>query len=112
MDQEKQDEKQGFYSAAYTLEEVAALVSQEMDETIEDELTAVRIAIRRVMEEMKEELETAEFAKMVGLIFRGTNSVAQLLRTQRAVSGMAADGMLGAVAQILQELETEQDWQV
>ena len=105
-------EKESFYQSAYSLEEVADLVSQEIDNGLEDELTAVRVALRRVLMKMGEELEAAEFVRMAGLIFRGANTVAQLLRTRRAISGEAMDGLLGAMAQVLQELETERDWKL
>lgn len=112
MDPEKQTPKIGFYKTAYTLEEVADLVNLEMNGELGDELTAVRVAIRRVMEKLGEELETAEYARMAALVFRGANTMAQLLRTRRAISGQAMDGLLGAIAQGLQELETERDWKL
>jgi hypothetical protein len=105
-------EKESFYQPAYTLEEVADLVSLEMDEGLADELSAVRVAIRRTLEKMKEELEAAEFARMAALIFRGANTAAHLLRTRRAIRGQAVDGLLAAVAQAIQELETERDWKL
>jgi hypothetical protein len=112
MEIEKHKPVKGIYSAAYTLEEVTALISQEMDNLLEDELTAVRIALRRTLLKLREDLEPAEFAVMVSLTLKGANTIANLLRTRRAISGQAADGLTGAMAQILLELEIEQAWKI
>ena len=105
-------EKGSFYEPTYTLEEVADLISLKMEEGVEDELTAVRIAIRRTLLKMEAELDAAEFAIMAALIFKGSSTVAHLLRTRRAISGQAADGLLGAIAQAIQELGIERDWKI
>lgn len=112
MDQEKQTPKIGFYKPTYTLEEVADLVTLEIDKQLEDELTAVRVTIRRVLGKMDAELEPAEYARITSLVFQGATTIANLLRTRRAISGQAMDGFLGAIAQAIQELETERDWKL
>ncbi len=78
--------KQDFYSRYYTLEEIADMVGMAMDNTLDDELAATRIAVRRVMQQLKKELTADEYAHMASLIFRGTNTVARLLRIKRSLS--------------------------
>jgi hypothetical protein len=88
-EQEDQDSKQvdlGFYGRCYTLEEVADMVGLAMDDTLDDELAATRIAVRRVMQQLKKELTADEYAHMASLIFRGTNTVARLLRIKRSLA--------------------------
>ena len=78
--------KQGFYSSTYTLKEIADMVGLAMDDTLDDELAASRIAVRRVMQQLHEELSADEYAHMAGIIFRGTNTIARLLRVNRELS--------------------------
>jgi hypothetical protein len=81
-----------------------------MDDNLDDEVTAVRVATRRTLEKMKAELSTAEFAKMTRLIFSGASVVASLLRARRAISGQSAEGILNGMVQIIQELANERVW--
>jgi hypothetical protein len=73
------------------------------------EIAAARETVRRLWEEVNSEpaLTPSELARLAPLIFRGTRTVALLLRDQRALTGMAADGIAGAVAQLLDELSSE-----
>jgi hypothetical protein len=89
------------------LEEVATLVSLALDDGLEDEVAASRIAVQRVMEELREELSPAEFARLAGLVFRGSDTIARLLRAQRELSGDSAEGIAGAIAEALDALGDE-----
>jgi len=42
--------------------------------------------VRRVMQQLKKELTADEYAHMASLIFRGTNTIARLLRIKRSLS--------------------------
>ena len=112
MDIKNQPDKQGFYDTAYTLQEVADLVNLAMNDSLGDEITAVRIATRRTLLKLEEDLETAEFLKLVDQVHKGANTVANLLRAQRAISDQAANGLLKAIAQVIQELATEKAWAI
>ena len=85
-EEESKSAKQSFYSPTYTLEEIADMVGLAMDDTLDDELAATRVAVRRVMQQLQEELSADEYAHMAGIIFRGTNTVARLLRINKALS--------------------------
>jgi hypothetical protein len=56
---------------------------------------------------LEEELEPEEYARFASLLFNGARTIAQLLRAQRALSGEAAEGISGAMAQALNELGSQ-----
>lgn len=97
----------GFYGRVMTVQELADLVSHSADETLHDEIAATRVALRRVMQQLDEEMEPGEYGRLAALIFRGAGTVARLLRANRALSGEAADGIAGAIGQALDELSSE-----
>ena len=100
----------GFYSSTYTVEELADLVSHAIDDSLDDELSATRVAVRRVLEQLHGELPAEEYSRLASLIFTGANTIARLLRTQRVLSGDSADSISGAIAVALDELANE--WNV
>ncbi len=115
-------ETHGFYDRAYTLEELADLVANAANMTLDDEIAAVRVGIQRAMlkikdgrtndidkegDEYQRDLTAAEYAALASLITTGANTVARLLRARRSVSGDAADGIAGAIAQALDEIGNE-----
>ena len=115
-------ETHGFYDRAYSLEELADLVAHAANMTLDDEIAAVRVGIQRALlkikdgrtndidkegDEYERDLTAAEYAALTGLITTGANTVARLLRARRSVSGDAADGIAGAIAQALDEIGNE-----
>jgi hypothetical protein len=103
----EQDTRAPRLEEAPQLEEIALLVNLALDDSLEDEVAASRIAVQRVMEELREELSPAEFARLAGLVFRGSDTIARLLRAQRELSGETADGMAGAISEALDALGDE-----
>jgi hypothetical protein len=106
----------GFYSAALDPNELADLVAFADDLSLNDEIALARVILRRVMIHLKlpvtdrpaeQRIDDADLARLAGLVLAGTRTVARLLRDQRALSGDAADGFAGAIAQALDELSTE-----
>ena len=95
------------HAAGPELEDVAALVSLALDDSLEDEVAASRIAVQRVMEELRQALSPAEFARLAALVFRGSDTIARLLRAQRELSGETAEGMAGAISEALDGLGDE-----
>jgi hypothetical protein len=91
----------------YDLKEVANLMAQISEKPLDTEIVNVRAAVRQTMTRLHEELPTDEFARLVRLIFSGSTTIANLLRTQRALGGAAADGLAGAISQVLEEIATE-----
>ncbi len=97
----------GFYGTTYTPAEIADLVSQTSPNDLQDEITAARVAIRRLLQQFQPEMDPVEYGKLARLVFTGANSVARLLRTQRVLSGDSADGIAGAIGRALDELSNE-----
>lgn len=98
------DERDSFYQEAYTLEEVADLLNKAMDEDLDDELGASRVAIRRVMKKLEDELSPAEFARLASLIFTGINTIARLLQAKRSLADGSDEELASVIAQGLDEV--------
>lgn len=101
--------KHGFYSRTFSFQELADLLTAQPP-NLTDEIIVSRIALRRLMEAVSDpnmNPTMEQFASVCDLVFTGSRTVARLLRDQRALSGAAADGIAGAIAQALDELATE-----
>jgi len=98
-----------FYRVAFSRQEMADLRRLAKEEGLDEEIATTRIILRRLLLYLHEnpDLDASALAKLAPLAFRGTQTVAQLLRDQRALSGAASDGIAGAIGQALDELATE-----
>ncbi len=110
MDAQDESEKVDFYAEAYSLKEVAALINKAMDESLTDEISAVRVAVRRTMLKLEEELDPAEFVRLTDRVFNGARTIAYLLKTQRALSGKTAEKLAEAIATIFEEIFDERGY--
>ena len=98
----------GAYSDLIQPEELARLVTDADDTTLQDEMALTRLANRRLIEHLQDDnTPRADAIAAAQAIFRGARTVALLLRDQRALSGEAADGISGALAQAIHELASE-----
>lgn len=98
-----------FYRVAFSRQEMAELRRLAAEEGLDEEIAIARIILRRLLFYLhgNPDLDAATLARLAPLAFRGTLTVAQLLRDQRALSGAASDGIAGAIGQALDELATE-----
>lgn len=98
----------GFYRRAFSGEELADLAQFADASALAEEIATTRVVLRRLLLYLRDhpELDAATLARLAPLAFRGTQTVAQLLRDQRALSGEAADGIAGAIGLALDELST------
>lgn len=102
----------GFYSTALELEELADLVACADDLSLDDEIALTRVLLRRLMEQIHrtpagDDAEPTDYVRIAGLALQAARTVARLLRDKRAIAGEAADGLQGAISQILDEFSTE-----
>lgn len=101
----------GFYSPVLDPAELADLVQFADDLSLADEIALARVILRRVTGRLTTAdpavLDLEDLARLAALALAGTRTVARLLRDQRALSGDAADGFAGAIAQALDEFSTE-----
>ncbi|MGC9349112.1 MAG: hypothetical protein ACP5JG_13285 [Anaerolineae bacterium] len=63
--------------------------------------------VSEYIEEQAADMEVDQLAHLLALHARTASRLGRLLRDQRALSGDAADGIAGAIAQALDELSTE-----
>ena len=73
----------GFYSRQYTHQEMADLVTLSDNAGLDDEIASIRIATRRVMAHLKEELDPWRFERLTKLVYGGAITIARLLRTRQ-----------------------------
>jgi hypothetical protein len=78
---------------------------------VEAEIAAVRESLEVTQSMLKTaEVDPAVFARLCLVYYKGMNTLAQLVRTQRLVSGESADSMMDSVARIILELKEERGW--
>ena len=110
----------GFYSSVLRPEELADLVTYADDLSLDDEIACARVALRRILTllnadslatfedpDQKTTLSTEDYCRLAGLALQGVRTIARLLRDKRALSGDAADGLVGAIGTALTEIGTE-----
>ena len=102
----------GFYSDQFSADELALVAALVTDPTVDDELWAQRVVNRRLLAFMRraeqdEPLTLETLTRVAEALAVGTGRVARLLRDRRALSGAAADGLTGAIAQALDEIASE-----
>ena len=75
--------------------------------TLDDEIAFTRAVIRRLADLMEEAESIKDACQLANTLFQGTGRVANLLRTQQALSRETADSVTGAIADALEELGGE-----
>ena len=97
-----------FYHRTYNIEEVADLLHLAIDHSLDDEVAAARVAVRRVMTQLKEELSPAEYARLATVIFTGTNTIGRLLRTSHELADKRAQEIMEAIKKVLDDKAKKQ----
>ena len=100
-------QKHGLYGRYFREEDLSALAAVATETGLDDEIALARVAIRRLAERIDMVEETGDAVALSAALFNGAGRVAGLLKAQRALSGRAADGVAGAIAQALDELSNE-----
>ncbi len=95
--------KKSFYQRTYTIEEVADLIHLAIDHSLDDEVAAARVAVRRVMTQLKEELSPAEYARLATVIFTGTSTIGRLFRTSHELADKRSRELIKAIVTVLDE---------
>lgn len=96
--------QQGFYEGRYSMEEIADLLNADTSKGLSDEVSAARVAVRRMLEHLEEELTPHEYAHLAQAIFTGTNSIVRLLRAQNELAGHSHDGFHRIINLALDEM--------
>jgi hypothetical protein len=98
---------QGLYGRLLTPEDVASLPAAGAAQSLDDEIAFTRVVIRRLADLLEQTDGVAEATRLADALLRGTGRVADLLRAQQALSQQAAEGLMQAVEQALDELAKE-----
>jgi hypothetical protein len=104
----------GIYAGALTPEERrlfdGATADQRDPGDVEPEIWLLRVMSRRLFVALaRDDCDQETARKLAGVLYQGIARLAQLLRTRRALSGEAVDGLAGALAQALDEIDTLKD---
>ncbi|MBC7260510.1 MAG: hypothetical protein H5T63_00740, partial [Chloroflexi bacterium] len=93
---------QRFYTSAFTPEEWAEIKEQlaTPELSLEMEVAVMRVLIRRVMERIGED----DPVKALPLVRQGVDAICRALRSQRVLTGEAADSLSEAFAVALREI--------
>ena len=94
----------GLYAKSMTEDDLASLAIVGADATLDDEIAFTRVVIRRLADMINAASTIDEAVRISDGLLRGTGHVAALLKTKRALSGKAADGIAGAIGVALDEL--------
>ena len=101
----------GFYSRHYTLQEIADLLDQAEVPALDEEITAARIAVRRLLAYIDKDgrLPDRDLQAAIALVFTGASTVGRLLRHQQLLSGEAADTIAGGFGAIIDQITADME---
>ena len=101
----------GYYSRAFSPDELADLVACADDISLDDEIACARFTLRTLVTLLRDldpnPAQVDLHARLTALILQGARTIARLLRDQRALSGPAGDGYSAAFTHMLDEIATE-----
>jgi len=72
-------------------------------------LRVTRVMVRRVLTQLKQEMERAEFNELIGLFFRGAQTIAGIMRAQRSISNKTGDQLPPAIGRALSKVGKKYD---
>jgi hypothetical protein len=103
----------GFYATSLPPDEQARLLAPEGITSLDAEIALTRAALDCIYEMLTtgvtpgpnpQPLDAQDYARFIGLAFRGTNTVARLLSTRMALGGRPTDAFSVTVDKVLDEL--------
>lgn len=96
-----------FYGRTFTLEEMMALINLALDYSLNGEVAAARVAVRRILQQLGEQLTPAEYARLASLVFTGTQTIAQLMKARKVLSKEVADELSSWMGRALHQIGKE-----
>ena len=106
----------GFYATALPPDEQARLLAPEGITSLDAEIALTRAALDRIYGMLltgvtpginPQPLDAQDYARFIGLAFRGANTVARLLRARMALGGDPTDALSVAMNEVLDDLSEE-----
>ena len=93
-----------FYGRTFTLEELMALINLALDHSLNGEVAAARVAVRRILQQLGEQLTPAEYARLASLVFTGTQTIAQLMKARKVLSEEEAEKISSWMGEALDQI--------
>jgi len=97
----------GFYEGPYSVEQAADMIYTTQAANMKDELRVTRVAVRHTLMRLQQELEPAEFARLIALIFKGAHTIAAIIRVQRSISDGPDDPLGPEIRAAINEISAE-----
>ena len=96
----------GIYASALTPEERRLLEQAGDTLDLEPEIWLLRLMSRRLFVAIgQEDTDRETIRKLASVLYQGIARLAQLMRVRRTLRGDAADGLAGALAKALEEID-------
>ena len=96
----------GIYASALTPEERRLLEQAGDTLDLEPEIWLLRLMSRRLFVAIgQEDTDRETLRKLASVLYQGIARLAQLMRVRRTLRGDAADGLAGALAKALEEID-------
>ena len=105
-------EAPGFDLHAYTLAEIADLIYQQEEKNLHDELRFTQAGVLAVLRQWKQDLDQAEFAQLMALLFNGARTITGIIRAQQAAAKRDKDQIPAHVADALTDMRSEWDMEL
>ena len=99
-----------FYEDAYNVDEAADLLYQAQAKNLDDELNVTRVAVRRALQQLQRDLDPAGYARILKLIFRGTHTIADIMRVQRTISRDQDELFPPEIREVLDQISAEKGY--
>jgi len=97
----------GLYSRFLTAGDTVEMALVGSSATLEDEIAFTRVVIRRLADLVDSAESIDDACRLANTLFTGTGRVANLLRTQQTISRGDSGGVLGVIADALEQLGGE-----
>jgi hypothetical protein len=117
----------GFYATVFTRQELADLVADAGDTSLDAEIAIARVALRRILQMLhtgltpppgsasadaprapaRQPLTALDYVRLAALAFQGVSVVARLLRARQALGGPLSAQLPPGVAEALDELSQD-----
>jgi hypothetical protein len=101
----------GFYARTLGEDELADLIAFADEGSLDDEIACARILLRRLMQYLgidgEEPPDPEDVQRLTSLALQATRTIARLIRDRHSLSDRAANRLVSAIEQALDELADE-----
>lgn len=91
--EQAEQETDDFNESDSVIEEAADRPCKNSEENLTKELRRSRTVVRRLMKQLRHELDADKYARLSESVFKGNTNVADIMRAQQALSDKARGGL-------------------